>query len=694
MSMTLQVFAVRNATRAEVLQVLPELKSADGHEENGWAWFLVSAWEAPSDRLVEALGALPGPALLATLHDYECWTLRLHGEGRMPFGVCYEFGRLLLDDSGESSEHSLIREPLPPETPLDVAVPPGDSFFAPPWGAEKSTGAATLGMFLETPDRLGFPFPEELASTLRREKPEDAIDSLIEWLADEIIDALEEFGIPHDTDEVDAVLLGDSVTDGELDTPEGNLPRLLIAVGITESWTAWLAEAESDEGGPLDELGEAQALREDLNHILRHSAKRAPQPLRGTPILLAFEDLDFLVRVGWFCSHMVGAAIGFELPPSHVLEQYPYALDWTPKGRGARTPIYPGDFLEFQEDRNAITKVLASLPEETVLTLWFGDDTYPVARQCYTGPIERGVWRIEASTPDLDADVLRDALAFARAIQRGEPLRVKDLDEFKEACNISLMTGNVEDALPRLNGLTIAGNEEARVEIAVALFRIRFHAQWDTEDIQKDEMREAIGYFEELDELFGKMVIPFKPTLILEGNGRHFHEPDLIRMDFDGNRERALQAMERCAALVRAAGYEPCGTLFCSSHPFEMMRLYLRPERDALLVEVIGQLGAVSRDMYSRLEGGLMLLTTSSARRQSLPHRGVLVRRVDDPSVDKLRQDHEDGLRRLAPQSGNPVPFPTALTELAQSVEDLLFRMEGEGQLPQGGDLRPVVRRP
>lgn len=695
MSMTLQVFAARNTHRDEVLRVLPELRSADAHEENGWVWFLVSAWEAPADRLVESLGAFTGPVLLATLHDYECWTLRIQGEGRMPFAICLEFGKLLLDDTEEPEENSIIREPQPPETPLEVAIPQPKDYFAPAWGTRPPDGLPGIEDFAATPARLGMPIPAEVIDTLKREKPGDAIDSLIEWIADEIIDALEEFGIPHDTDEVDAALLGDSVTDGELNTPEGNLPRFLIAIGITQSWSAWLQEAASDEGGPLDELGEAQALREDLNHILRHSAKRAPQALRDGTVTLAFEDLDILVRVAWFCSHMVGVAIGFELPPGVMLEQFPYALDWTPKGRGARTPIYPGDFLEYQEDRNAITKVLAALPEDTQITVWFGDDTYAVARQCYTGPIVNNQWRIEASTPDLDAAVLQSALDFARIIQRGEPLRVKDLAEFKEACNISLMTGNVEDALPRLNGLTVAGDEESRIELAVALFRIRFHAQWDTEDIQKDEMREAIGYFEELDELFGKMAVPFKPQVLLEGNGRRFHEPDLSRMDFDGNRDRALQAMERCSALVRAAGFEPCGALYCNTHPFEMIRLYLRPERDALLMEVIGQLGAISRDMYTEFDDGLMLLTTSSARKQSLPHRGVLVRPVDDPSVEKLREEHQEGIRRLSPAHGAPKPFPSAsLPDLARALESLLFRTEGEGQQPQEGPKATAPRIP
>jgi len=190
------------------------------------------------------------------------------------------------------------------------------------------------------------------------------------------------------------------------------------------------------------------------------------------------------------------------------------------------------------------------------------------------------------------------------------------------------------------------------------------------------------------------MAVPFKPTVILEGKGRRYHEPDLLRMDFDGNRDRAMQAMERCAALVRAAGYDPAGTLFCSAHPFELMRLYLRPERTTLLLEIIGQLGAVSRDMLTRFENGLMLLTTSSARRKSLPHRGVLIRLVDDPAIEKLRQEHEEGIRRLAPLAGAPLPFSPALAELAQGIEDLLFRMEGEGQLPQEGDLKTATRRP
>ena len=682
MSLTMQVLATRNISLTSVLDTVPELRGVEPHEEHGWIWFVISAWEIEADRLLEALDVLPGTTMLASLHDYQCWTLRLQGEGKLPFAMCYEFGRLLLDD--EADDEPDFDMPTPPDEPMGKPVAVDESFFTPAWQAKQEVKQFGLDAFLALPARLGMPVPDDVVEELRQEKPSEFIDAFQEWVTDGILDALEEYEIPHDPDEIDAILLGDDVSDGELERPEGNFPRFLLALDITQGWAEWLEQAASDDEEDLDEIGEARALREDLDHILKHSAKGLPEPLDGGPVQLLLDDMDLLVRVGWFCSHMVGAAVGFELPAGAKLDDFPFALDWTPKGGGARTPLYPGDFLEFGEDRETIVYALRALPDGAVITIWFGDETYAVARQIYTGKRVGESWHIEASAPPVTNAVLTEALELARAVQRKKAtLQVRSEAEFQQACEISLSTGNVEEGLPTLDGLMVKGSLESRIEMAVALFRLRFTSQWDTAAVQKDEMREAEGYFEELDRIFGKMAVPYKPAVLFEGEGRRYHEADVDRMDFDGKRERAVEALHRCAAMVRSAGYVSVGDLYSTGHPFEFMRFYLPPDRRSLLIETVSQLGAVCRDLYTEFEGDAALVTTSSFRRNSLPHRGLLVHTVDDPAMATMGAAHEEGLRRMAATCGAPKSFGATLPELARDIERLLFRMEGAGTMPE-----------
>jgi hypothetical protein len=683
MSLSTQILAVRNASVHEVLRAVPGLGSVPSHEENGWVWFNLSPWDVDSETLLGAMHEFAGPVLLASLYQYEAWTLRLAGEGQLPFAICYEFSKILLDAEDDLFDLENSPFPPPPSEPLGTPLPAGDDFFQPARG-EGGDKPSPVERLISTPHRLGLPVPQEVIDDLQDEKPELVTDAFADWVTDEILDALESFDIPHDVEEVEGVLLGDWVSDGELEMPEGNLPRFLICLGMTQGLVEWLDKVAEGDEGPLDELGEAQALREDLDHILRHSAKRTPQHIEDGPVDVSLRDLDLVVRVGWFCSHMVGAVIGFELPEGESLEGYPATLDWTPKGRGARTPIYPGDFLEYEEDRYDIATSLGTLPDHTRLTLWFGDDTYPVARQCYTGELTGGVWHISAASPPVSAETLRAALELAESIQRRAPLAVAGAEEFDQACKMSLETGNVEESLPRLNGNVVEGNSDALFEVAVALFRLRFAHQWDTAQVQQDEKQEAIGYFKELDEMFVRMEVPHLPELVHDGEGRKYYVPDIESMDFNDDREQALAALQRCEALALVAGYQPAGNLYCSSRPFDFMRLYLSPDRSAMLIESAGQMGMMARSLYTEFDDGTALFTTSAVNVPSVPHRGVLVRQVDDPALDKLGTEHEDGRYRLARAGRKPKVFDAALPELAKAIDRFFFRMEGKAtEAPQ-----------
>lgn len=679
MSLSTHIFGVRHASVQEVLRAVPALKVVPPHEENGWVWFNLSPWDVDAEVLLAAMHEFSGPVLLASLYQFEAWTLRLAGEGQLPFGICYEFSKLLLEPEALLESESPF--PPPPAEPLGEPLPLDAEFFQPEREAAMRAGQGSpLEVLLATSERLGLPVPREVVEDLQEEKPDLVPDAFADWLTDEILDALETFDIPHDVEEVEGVLLGDWVSDGELEMPEGNLPRFLICLGFTHGLTEWLDKVSEGDEGPLDELGEAQALREDLDHILRHSAKRAPQPVEGGPVEVPLADLDLLVRVGWFCSHMVGAVIGFELPEGETLDAYPATLDWTPKGRGARMPIYPGDFLEFEEERKDIAGVLATLPNGSKLTLWFGDDTYPVARQCYSGMLEGGRWIIAESSPAVDAQTLREAMDLARAIQRKAALHVHNQEEFAQACAMSLETGNVEESLPTLSGSQVQGSEDALFEMAVALFRMRFRQQWDTTQVQQDERQEAIGYFEELDAMFDKMEVPHLPELIYEGEGRKYYRPNLDAMDFNEDRDQAMAALQRCEAVAVLAGFTPSGSLFCSTRPFDFMRLYLPRDRQALLIESAGQMGMMARSLYTAFSDGAIVFTTSAVNVPSVPHRGIVVRHVDDPALDKLVAEHGEGRRRLEKQGRVAVAFDDTLPSLAAAMDRFFFRMEGRAE--------------
>lgn len=247
---------------------------------------------------------------------------------------------------------------------------------------------------------------------------------------------------------------------------------------------------------------------------------------------------------------------------------------------------------------------------------------------------------------------------------------------------MSVDTGNVEVALPSLDGLRVNGSDDALFEVAVALFRMRFQHQWDTSQVQNDEREEAIGYYQELDAMFDKMEVPHLPELVYEGEGRRYYRPNVDAMDFNEDREQALAALQRCEAVAILAGYDPAGSLYCSTRPFDFMRLYLSRDRLSMLIESAGQMGMMARSLYSQLNEGGVLFTTSAVNVPSVPHRGVLVRLVDDPALDKLAAEHHDGLCRVAGQGLTPQPFDPALPALAKSLDHFFFRMEGRAEAP------------
>ena len=123
---------------------------------------------------------------------------------------------------------------------------------------------------------------------------DDAIKRYRTWHQDQIVDFLQLADVGCDIDAVRKALAWKDLTEPELDSDLGNLPRLLKEIGLGEEWETYVTEAENYQ--PEDEYQDEPVEPLDTTQFLKEAeriiGKIEALPVENGPVELSMDHFS------------------------------------------------------------------------------------------------------------------------------------------------------------------------------------------------------------------------------------------------------------------------------------------------------------------------------------------------------------------------------------------------------------------
>jgi hypothetical protein len=663
MAVRVVLIAARNCTRNEFLQAFSLKDDESVKEDGGWLWHLTSAWSVDWSRIDQGAGMIEGPALVMDTQDAACWNLWLTGGDKPSFFCHYDFALLGLHRDRESEN------------------------------ADRGAGEFDPEGLIEGWSIYGSPLPEEIAEKLRATPKEDLIPFYFGWLAGYVADALVRFEIPHDPKETATVLTGESVTDAELDSDIGSLPRFLVSLGFGHEFEGWLSrQIEAEEDEYCDEgFGEERVEPFDFDEIRENE----PVPIAGGPVSVPLERIHDLLRIAWFCDGDVECGFDIRFPPDAECEGLFGEGDWPARERSGnvlRAGLSdPGILLMGAGER--LRNEFAKLPEGTLLDMAAWGESGPAGRHRYAGFVRDGRWHIERSFPKVPRGRLEEILDLCGKIPSREPMLAENEEEAARVLESSRKDLMFQQAPLSNDGLRFVLEDWQREYLVKHLFRLRFADVWDTATEARLEAEEFDEFERTLEEAASWIPkIPTTERLVYQGRFATFFEvdtvsleenlrktfSDVINTDASAVSDRIMETLDDIGKEAERIGFTFLGDM-CSPKRLGdvLIRGYRGPQPDVFAVHFVGLFGDHTFDFYTRFEDGASLTTTTLEGMIDDEPRMVFLQCPETEEIDELYQYHLTGVEEHRSAGRVPARMGETLRDLAGEIDEFLWRTQG-----------------
>ena len=696
MATRVHVVAARGVEREAFVKAFNSFKNLEVEEAGGWVWFMASVWQVSASDLIGVLQTMPGTGFLLTTEDACRWYLSLWKPGEDPFVVCHEF-TLLPDDETEDDAEEEEDAELDIDTSsfgveeMSIAIPTtrkgvqvyaDDGFFNideedldDDEDDDEDDGfyASHVGSLIQEFEELGTPLPDDLVAAMKDLSYREACKAIVEWQSDQVVSALDRFDVPHDQDEVRAVLTGASVTPAELESDIGNMPRFLAALGFGPEASKWLdqqtsrGEYDEDEDEDEDE-NYADAVRDAV-------ADLALTPVAGGPVQVPLEQVGYLFAIGTFCDDQADGILKLAAASSEVMafpdnDEFSVCQEQDESGLTVGFSHCETAFLESPE---IIESWLEKLPEGTVLELATAGPELDAGRLRFRGEINDGIWQVAESHPPVDAKSLRDAIALVDTLESGKPIVARDKAEIKKVlARVDSLADIFMGRIPRVEGRTFQVDEMFRSIIAQLCFR---HRHGDVWDLSPMEARENASYsqLQDMKQSFDKELLAHAPAtdeVILTSGMDTYRRGDLEKLE--QVKASTVAALDK---QMQAAGFELLGDLWSSELPLMAMRCYGNEEVNSYGIAYFGMDDSPPLDFYTRFTDGASLTTTTLEEIYSMRAQKIWYRSSPATAPKGLFKDHQTGLAKLGGQNGRePEPITPSLEGVAKAIAEFSAR--------------------
>jgi hypothetical protein len=660
MALRVVLIAARNCTRSEFLQAFSLGNDESVKEDGGYLWHLTSAWSVDWSRIDQGAGIIGGPTLAMDTQDASCWNLWLTRRGEPPFFCHYDFGLLREYRERESVQEDSGRDEFDPEGIIEA------------WSI------------------YGNPLPEEVAAKLTSAAREDLIPVYFRWLADYVAEALARFEIPHNPQEIAAILTGKTVTDAELDSDIGSMPRFLVSLGFGGDFEEWLAQQLKADEEDYDEEGSAEQPIEQFN--FERVAENEVVPLPGGPVPVHLANIHDLFRIAWFCDDDVECGFEIVFPPVARLGDVFSDVEWLHReweGNTLRLSL-PEPGILLTSSGEMLRSRFAQLPEGTRLEMATWGESIPGGRHRYAGEIREGRWHIARSFPQVTHERLEEVVDLCRKIRSDDPLLAENERELADVLETSQKDLMFQQAPLSNDGLRFLLEDWQREYLVKHLFRLRFADVWETAAAARLEAAEFDDFERTLEEATSWIPkIPTTERLVYEGKFARFYEvdtssleedlrktySDIINTDASAVSDRIMETLDEGGKEAERVGFAFLGDM-CSPKRLGdvLIRVYKGPQPDVFAAHFVGLLGDHSFDFYTRFEDGASLTTTTLRGMMNDARRKVFYQCPEVEEISHLYQQHRAGLEDHGAAGRVPARMGETLQDLAREIDEFLWR--------------------
>ncbi|MEW6349663.1 MAG: hypothetical protein AB1646_11425 [Thermodesulfobacteriota bacterium] len=634
MSIRLVLVAARNCSREAFTRAFALDPEFEVHENCGYLWYLASFWGSDRDAIRRGMAELPGPNIFMETHDGAFWNLFIQAQGQEPFFCHHDFSWLY------AFEH-----------PEDLDELEGDSFFddeAQAW------------------EFFGYDLPAELSQGLESSDGRTALSAYYGRQARHVVDALARFGIPHSREEVISILTGETVTENELETDIGNLPRLLVSLGFGpyfEEMLQGVLSPEEDEPEYDEEPYEFDFTRMEDGPVV---------PITEGPCEIPVQDLGCLLQIACFCDPEIACGMRIRLVSGQEDGFVPDFPAWAfPQQQDNEWKLSMEEgILPATDEGKGLLAALEGLPSGSNLELATRGESTAAGCHRYVGTVTNRVYRIASVHPKLSSATLLEAVDLVRAIDLEAPMFGRDEAEVSAVIEAS-RADPAFDIGSRLDqdGLQFVIEPWQRFHLAKHLFRRRFAGTWTVEPaaaVEREEHEEITRMAESLVSLFPG--VPSTNEIVYHGTSEVYYQADTS----------VLRSPEKIAATdkqLAGMGFNVLGD-FCGATQLKdvLIHGYVHPAEAIYGVLFLGLIGD-SFDFFTRFDDGTSVTTTSLPSVQFSASRDSVFQCGGTEDLHTLFNRHIAFIGKKKLQGVNTVPFGHTAKDLAKEIDDFLGRL-------------------
>jgi len=695
MAIRIHIAAVRHTTPEALREASAPLGEVTIETANGWCWFSASVWSVGPTKILETLQHLEGPLLLATTEDACRWYMHLRRKGLEPYVTVhsippgpvtedardYEDLNVFHEEYEEEQESSCVelivgapQIPLSELTPLEFC----DDFFEPysdehdeEYDEEEEFDDSLLGNICESFTSLGLTLSESILEQLEGIPEEKLLETFLTLHAEEMEQALSQFGIPHDSQTILDVLTGHSLTTVEVEWDIGDLPRFLAALKLGNHFDQMVAEAEQQDREDAEREPEnfAAPVIKAMNNV-------SVEPLSGGPLSIPIEDAPLMFRAGYYTHRDVKAAYSAYLPRGTTFlpsDRVPNYLSIYEADGRLDIGISDMDVFIVPKSYAKLSTILNTLPDGTELVLHLNSET--VTSQQFRGFIQDGQWHIESSAPSLPTASLADAMGLFRAGLNKEPITAKDTKEAESVLQATTSDYMFFGSPITPNDLCFSPPRRQVNALATLFFRQRFGDLWDCSasiEENKKDVEQCQRFNKSLEDA-ERLPVFEKP--ILEGRASKFYEVDLQLAANDKYFEAEIRQLPAVLKTIEALGYTHLGNIVCKFVGKCIICAFANAEEDTYFAHYILPFGMTSDDCFTHFEDGTSLTTTTTRMSEgSIKNLRILERKCESNNLAKLVEDHRKGIEMLARHGIKDTVFVPTLEGIATSMDNFLVK--------------------
>lgn len=658
-----------------------------------WSFFTASVWGVDRANLIQGLEKLHHTGLLATTEDASRWHLTLMQPRQPPLRFLHEF--------------YIFRRECDPqqnvEPPEEEEIDPRLAFLQPDPDPQPSRPWSPFDQVANSYAEMGAPIADAFRDSVQHMTYGQAVNAFRLYEANRLADAFTQAGLAIDRQPLLDALLWKSTTDREDDADIGNLPRVLLALGLHGSIADFFNNPDpveledSEQTAETANAGNPYGSDEFISQAIKATESCSLLPVKNGPLECEFVDiplLDFIkvsLAVGSQPFSVLTVSFPSSMDPTQFQVPNPRCIDIEvrPCPHGWQIGLKTLDYFAPESEESAwredllktylgepLAATLRSPPPGSHLEYRTGHPDYPSTQLRFAGPVAQGKWLIESAWPAVDRDTLQEVLDLARN-RENEEWVLRDEAEADAIMHAVSRDDYLHNMEVQRDGNRISCDLDIG-NLAVLMMRHRYSHIWDFKpvlefvELQYNKRRKEEQIMRRALVKNRKHRSPplDKSKVIYRGKASTYWKSDMASWT-------VLEAAPREAfeAALAELGFKWIGDFVCKKLRDYVLRYFLSEDQQTYAIITASAMGYLSFEFVSHFENDAHLTTSNSWIASSHPEIEMYAQVHPELPPKELYEKHKWGINRfLAHKNTHPIRYSEDLSNLCELFDSILIK--------------------